>query len=64
MHNNHIYNLFSMLTQEHRGIWRIKKYFLKDSGNCKKCRELWKKIEKDKQEHIKMILDVLKDHKL
>jgi len=64
MYNNHIYNLLSMLAQEHRGIWRIKKYYLKDSGGCKICKDLWKKIQKDKEDHIKMIVKVLKNHNI
>lgn len=64
MHNNHIYNLISQLTQEHRSLWRIKKYYLKDAGNCKKCKELWRKLHQQKEEQIKNILEVLKTHKI
>ncbi|MCS7184019.1 MAG: hypothetical protein NZ866_01570 [Patescibacteria group bacterium] len=63
MHNNHLYNLLSQLTQEHRSLWRIKKYYLKDSGSCKKCKDFWKKLEKEKENHIREIVEILKDHK-
>jgi hypothetical protein len=59
---NHLYNLFSQLVQDRRSIYRIKKFYLKDAGKCKKCRELWQKILKNKEEETKMILEVLKEH--
>lgn len=64
MHNNHIYNIISQLTQEHRSLWRIKKYYLKDAGNCKKCEEFWQKLSKEKENHIKEIMEILKSHQI
>ncbi len=63
MYNDHIYDLLSQLTQEHRSLWRIKKYYLKDSRNCKKCRDFWQKLAKEKEAHIKEIVELLKQHK-
>jgi len=61
--DNHFYNLFSQLVQDRRSIYRIKKYYLKDAVKCKKCKELWQKILKNKEDETKMILEVLKEHK-
>ncbi|GIW66209.1 MAG: hypothetical protein KatS3mg095_0107 [Candidatus Parcubacteria bacterium] len=64
MHKNHIYNLISQLTQEHRSLWRIKKYYIKDSGNCRQCKNLWQKLSKEKERTIIEILEILKNHGL
>lgn len=63
MQNNHIYNLMSQLVTEHRSLWRLKKFYLKDAKGCKKCREFWTKLIKDKESHVKEILNLLKEHK-
>ncbi|MER3581627.1 MAG: hypothetical protein C4347_02150 [Patescibacteria group bacterium] len=63
MKNNHIYNLLSQIVQEHRSLWRIKKFYLKDSKACKKCQEFWKRLEKEKTNLIEEMIKLLKDHK-
>lgn len=64
MYDNHIYNLMSQMIEEHRSLWRLKKYYVKDAKNCKKCKELWQKLLKEKNEHIKRISEILKAHNL
>lgn len=62
MHDNHIYNLMSQMVQEHRSLWRIKNNYMGDAGDCPKCEEFWKKMEADKEDHIKELTALLTDH--
>lgn len=64
MYNNHIYNLMSQLVQEHRSLWRLRKHYLKDAKGCKKCKDLWQRLIKEKEEQIKIISEILKAHNL
>jgi len=59
---NHIYNLYSQLVQDRRSIYRIQKFYLKDSKGCKKCQEFWKKLLKQKEAETKEILELIKVH--
>ncbi|MEM5875684.1 MAG: hypothetical protein QXX45_03920 [Candidatus Aenigmatarchaeota archaeon] len=54
----------SQLVEEHRSLWRLKKYYVKDAKNCKKCKELWQQLLKEKSQHIKRISEILKAHNL
>jgi hypothetical protein len=62
MLDNHIYNLLLQLTQEHKSLWRIKNEYVKDSGDCEECKEFWQKLEKDKEEQIKELTELVKKH--
>jgi hypothetical protein len=52
MLKDHHYNLLSQLVTEHRSLWRIQKYYLKNAKGCKRCQEFFKKLVNDKQRHI------------
>lgn len=60
---NHLYNLYSQLVQDRRSIYRIRKYYLKDSRGCKKCQDFWKKLLREKETNCSAILALLKAHK-
>lgn len=62
MLENHIHNLLIQLTQESKSLWRIRNEYKKDAGSCEKCRQLWKKMEKNKADHVKEISGMLKKH--
>ncbi|MEK7575707.1 MAG: hypothetical protein AAB491_01305 [Patescibacteria group bacterium] len=62
MTNNHLYNLMKQLVQENKSLWRIKKNYLKDSKNCKDCKNFWKKMEKDKERHVKEMEKMIRKH--
>ena len=62
MIDNHAYNLLRQLTEEHTSLWRIKDEYLKDADGCESCKNLWTKLEKDKEEHVKEIESLLKEH--
>lgn len=61
--NNHLYNLFNQLVQEHKSLWRIEKYYLKDSKNCSKCINFWKKLSQDKDKTIQELKKLINSHK-
>ena len=41
------------LVQEQTSLWRIKNEYIKDSEDCEKCEEFWKKLAEDKEKHLK-----------
>jgi len=59
---NHLYNLLMQLVEEHKSLWRIKNMYKKDAENCEKCLKLFEKLERDKEEHIKELLELIKSH--
>ncbi|GBD34663.1 hypothetical protein HRbin35_00399 [bacterium HR35] len=61
--DNHLYNLFSQIVQNRRSIYRIRKFYLKDATRCQRCKDLWQKILKNKEEETKLLIEVLKAHK-
>ncbi len=60
--NNHYYNLFNQLVEEQKTLWRIQKFYLKDSKGCKKCLKFWKEFEKLKSSQAKEIFNLIKEH--
>lgn len=62
MLDNHLYNLMLQLTQENKALWRIQNHYTKDASNCMSCQKFWKKMKIDKEEHIKDLTQLLKDH--
>ncbi|KYK26574.1 hypothetical protein AYK26_07375 [Euryarchaeota archaeon SM23-78] len=59
MYDNNVYNLMLQLTQEHKSLWRIKNMYKKDAENDEE-RAFWDKLEKDKEEHIKELTELIK----
>lgn len=62
MMDNHTYNLMLQMVQEHKSLWRIKNQYLKDAASCSACQAFWKKMQKDKEDHIKELEGLLKSH--
>ncbi|MBI5798773.1 MAG: hypothetical protein HZB10_02480 [Candidatus Yonathbacteria bacterium] len=62
MLNNHVYNLLSQATQEHRSLWRIKDSYKKDAEGCAECATFWAKMEKDKEDHVTELEVMIKKH--
>lgn len=62
MMDNHTYNLMLQLTQEHKSLWRIKNEYSKDAGDCDACKTFWRKMEQDKEAHIKELEALLRQH--
>ena len=62
MLTNEIYDLMLQLTQEHKSLWRIKNYYLKNAEGDEERVTFWKKLERDKEAHIEELLALLKRH--
>lgn len=62
MLDNHVYNLMNQLTQEHKSLWRIKKMYKEDAGDCEDCKAFWNMMEQDKEEHIRDLKKLISDH--
>ncbi len=59
MLSNNTYDLLEQLKQENQSLWRIKNNYKKDSANDKEALDFWNYLEKDKQDHIKKLTDLL-----
>jgi len=62
MLKNHEYNLMIQLVQEHKSLWRIQNEYEKDAKECATCQAFWKKMEKDKKDHVKELTALVKSH--
>lgn len=62
MLDNNAYNLLMQLTQEHKTLWRIKNSYKKDANACSQCQEFWCKLEKEGEERIACLEELLKPH--
>lgn len=50
------------LAQEHKSLWRIKDEYMKDAEGHPDCQAFWKKLEADKEAHVKELTTLLKKH--
>jgi hypothetical protein len=50
------------ITVAHKSLWRIKKMYKKDAAECSECLDFWKMLEKDKEDHIRKLQELLKKH--
>lgn len=62
MFDNHIYDLFAQIVEEHQSLWRIKNYYKNDVSGCDECQRFWDKLEKDKENHIKDLEGLIRAH--
>jgi hypothetical protein len=62
MLDNHLYNLLLQLTEENKSLWRIKDEYLNDSKGCSECEKFWKKMEQEKEQHVKELAEMVKKH--
>lgn len=62
MHKNHVYNLMNQLVQEEKSLWRSKSDYMKDAKGFKDCLDFWKKMQKDKEAHIKELTALIQKH--
>ena len=62
MLDNDLYNLMEQLVEESQSLQRIKKHYKVDAKDCSGCKSYWDKLEKDKEQHIKELTDLIKEH--
>jgi len=60
--DDNTYNLMMQLIEENQSLWRINNNYIRDAGGCGECQEFWKKLQKDKEEHIKELEELVKKH--
>ncbi len=59
---NNVYNLMEQITQESKSLWRIKNTYKKDASGCKECTDFWDKLAADKEQHIKDLERLIREH--
>ncbi len=62
MLDNHVYNLFAQMVEEHQSLYRIKNNYQADAGSCEQCTAFWEKMEADKEDHIEELDGLIKAH--
>jgi len=61
MLDNNTYNLMEQLTIENRSLWRIKNNYKNDAATDNESEQLWSRIEKDKEELVKLLTEKLRE---
>jgi len=59
MLSNNAYDLMAQLTEENQSLWRIKNNYKKDAQGDQEAMDFWNFLEKDKQDHIKKLTELL-----
>ncbi len=59
MLSNNAYDLMAQLTEENQSLWRIKNNYKRDAANDKEAMDFWNYREKDKQDHIRKLTELL-----
>ena len=62
MLRNNLFNLMNQAVQESKSLWRIKNVYMQESIGSDDIMTLWKKREKEKEEDIQEIQNLLKKY--
>jgi len=57
--SNNTFDLMQQLLEENQSLWRIKNNYLKDAEGDSEAKQFWNYLEKDKQDHIKRLTELL-----
>jgi hypothetical protein len=57
--SNNTYNLMAQLIEENQSLWRIKNNYKNDTAGDSEAEEFWEFLEKDKEDHIKKLTQLL-----
>jgi hypothetical protein len=57
--SNNTYNLMSQLIEENQSLWRIKNNYKNDAKGDSEAEQFWDFLEKDKEDHIKRLTQLL-----
>ena len=60
--NDHLYNIMCQLTEESKSLWRIKKYYESEAGDCMECQTVWNNMIADKERNITELKAMVKRH--
>ena len=59
MLSNNTYDLMAQLTEENQSLWRIKNNYKKDAEDDREAMDFWNFLEKDKEDHIRKLTELL-----
>jgi hypothetical protein len=59
---DHLYDLMSQTVQESQSLWRIKNEYKKNAKGYSECLAFWEKLEKDKEQHIEDLTNLIRRH--
>ncbi len=62
MLRNNLFNLMNQAVQESKSLWRIKNQYMQESVGSDDIMAFWKKLEKEKEERIQELQDLIKKH--
>jgi hypothetical protein len=62
MLENNTYNLMAQITEESQSLWRIRNSYMKDAKECDSCHEFWDKLARDKEQHIRDLEKLIREH--
>lgn len=62
MTSDHLYDLLEQLVIENKSLWRIRKNYSADAGDCDHCIAYWKKLGDAKENTVKELEAMVKDH--
>jgi hypothetical protein len=57
--SNSTYNIMSQLLEENQSLWRIKNNYKNDAVGDSEAEKFWVELEKDKEDHIKRLTELL-----
>jgi hypothetical protein len=55
------YDLIELIAEDSKTLARIDTY-VKDSAGCKPCKDIWKKIQDNREQEMSMLMSQLKQH--
>jgi acid phosphatase class B len=50
------------MVHESKSLWRIKRHYKKNAKSCLSCQQFWEKLEKEKEDNLKDLEALLKEH--
>jgi hypothetical protein len=59
MLSNNTYDLLTQLKAENQSLWHIKNNYKRDAAGDKEALDFWDYLEKDKQDHIRKLTELL-----
>ena len=60
MLDNETYDLMEQLLVENKSLWRIKNNYKDDAGMDDETRQVWNRIEKDKEDLVRILKERVK----
>ncbi len=62
MYDNNSFNLLRQMVQEHKLLWQIKNNYKSDAASCPECHAFWEKLEKETEQRVAKLEELIKKH--